>query len=132
MAGVGPLLSESRFGLARDPRAQLASSHDPPTLDQFTPRRPPPTMSSNQVLRRGLAVARSTVRCRGSTLATRTYATPSGQEPDPQLNGYPQLPWHSRQSLPPLGWQDPLMRRNFGDTVGKHASVQRALRLIYE
>ena len=50
----------------------------------------------------------------------RHYAVPSTyskEEPDPQLNGYPQLPWVSRQHLPAYGWQDPLMRRNFGDTV---------------
>ncbi|KAF9456759.1 hypothetical protein BDZ94DRAFT_1274878 [Collybia nuda] len=47
----------------------------------------------------------------------RTYATPTNEEPDPQLNGYPQLPLVSRQHLPALGWQDPLLRRNFGDTL---------------
>jgi len=51
----------------------------------------------------------------------RHYAMPSihpkEEEVDPQLNGYPQLPWVSRQRLPAFGWQDPLLRRNFGDTV---------------
>lgn len=46
--------------------------------------------------------------------SARRYLSSS---PDPQLNGYPQLPWVSRQHLPAYGWQDPLMRRNFGDTV---------------
>jgi NADH dehydrogenase (ubiquinone) 1 beta subcomplex subunit 8 len=53
-----------------------------------------------------------------SATQIRRYATtPPKQEPDPQLNGYPQLPWVSRQNLPARGWQDPLMRRYFGDTV---------------
>lgn len=51
----------------------------------------------------------------GPTLARR-YATPTKQ-PNPQLNGYPELPDVSAQYRPPLGWQDQLLRRNFGDTV---------------
>ncbi|KAI0303797.1 hypothetical protein B0F90DRAFT_1709124 [Multifurca ochricompacta] len=47
----------------------------------------------------------------------RTYSSVLTQkEADPQLNGYPQLPNESRQSLPPHGWWDIQMRRNFGDT----------------
>ncbi|EJD06451.1 uncharacterized protein FOMMEDRAFT_117264 [Fomitiporia mediterranea MF3/22] len=42
----------------------------------------------------------------------REYAT---QEKDPQLGDYPQLPNISRGTLPPLGWWDNQMRRNFGD-----------------
>jgi NADH dehydrogenase (ubiquinone) 1 beta subcomplex subunit 8 len=57
------------------------------------------------------------IAARLSPAHIRRYATPAKQEPDPQLNGYPQLPWISRQTLPASGWQDPLMRRNFGDTV---------------
>ena len=74
-------------------------------------------MNSNIILRRVIA-ARSAIRHRNftSTNILRSYSTPS-EEPDPQLNGYPQLPWQSRQNLPPLGWQDNLERRNFGDTV---------------
>lgn len=81
------------------------------------PRQFPFMMNSNIILRR--FAARSAVRYRSltSTHTLRSYSTPS-EEPDPQLNGYPQLPWQSRQSLPPLGWQDNLMRRNYGDTVG--------------
>ena len=62
--------------------------------------------------------ARSAARHRSltSTNILRSYSTPS-DEPDPQLDGYPQLPWQSRQNLPPLGWDDNLTRRNFGDTV---------------
>ncbi|TFK74103.1 hypothetical protein BDN72DRAFT_886500 [Pluteus cervinus] len=52
----------------------------------------------------------------------RTYATPS-QEPDPQLGDYPQLPWVSRQTLPAKGWDDPLLRRNFGDTLHEQEEV---------
>ncbi|KII85042.1 hypothetical protein PLICRDRAFT_145690 [Plicaturopsis crispa FD-325 SS-3] len=54
---------------------------------------------------------------------TRSYATPTtpaplpGHELDPQLNGYPELPNVSRQYLPPKGWWDPQMRRNFGELL---------------
>ena len=70
-------------------------------------------MNSNILLRR--LAARSAARHRSLT-PTRLYSTPA-EEPDPQLNGYPQLPWKTRQNLPPLGWHDNLTRRNFGDTV---------------
>ncbi|KAF8813308.1 hypothetical protein BYT27DRAFT_6365973 [Phlegmacium glaucopus] len=76
-------------------------------------------MNSNIILRRIIA-ARSAARHRG--LALRSYTTPS-QEPDPQLDGYPQLSWQSRQNLPPLGWQDNLTRRNFGDTLHEQEEV---------
>lgn len=46
--------------------------------------------------------------------APRAYATPSK---DPQLGDYPALPDVSRGVLPPTGWWDNQMRRNFGDTV---------------
>jgi NADH dehydrogenase (ubiquinone) 1 beta subcomplex subunit 8 len=73
-------------------------------------------MMNSIILRR--VAARSVARHRSltSTNILRSYAT-SSEEPDPQLDGYPQLPWQSRQSLPPLGWHDNLTRRNFGDTV---------------
>jgi NADH dehydrogenase (ubiquinone) 1 beta subcomplex subunit 8 len=57
---------------------------------------------------------------RASRPLARTYATPVAyhqQEVDPQLAGYPQLPYVNRQRLPAKGWDDPQMRRNFGDTV---------------
>lgn len=74
-------------------------------------------MNSNTIIRRALAARSiSTRTLRPSANAVRHYST---QEPDPQLNGYPQLPWKSRQNLPPLGWQDSLTRRNFGDPVHK-------------
>jgi hypothetical protein len=47
----------------------------------------------------------------------RPYSQLAHKELDPQLNGYPQLPNVSRQSLPPSGWWDFQMRRNRGDTV---------------
>ncbi|KAF8150788.1 hypothetical protein B0H34DRAFT_801714 [Crassisporium funariophilum] len=81
-------------------------------------------MNSNAILRRVLAT-RSAARHRllASTNTARQYATPSTPESDPQLNGYPQLPFVSRQTLPPLGWQDPLTRRNFGDTLHEQEEV---------
>ena len=47
----------------------------------------------------------------------RPYSQLARKELDPQLNGYPQLPNISRQTLPPHGWWDFQMRRNRGDTV---------------
>lgn len=49
-------------------------------------------------------------------VALRSYVS-GAQDIDPQLADYPRLPWTSRQALPPKGWWDPQMRRNFGDTV---------------
>ena len=62
------------------------------------------------------------LRLRSSTPAiSRTYAAipaaPQNHEPDPQLNGYPELPNISRLYLPAKGWWDVQQRRNFGDTV---------------
>lgn len=72
---------------------------------------------STAIIRR-VARPRANVLLRnsGKILCARSYATHT-EEPDPQLNGYPQLPMISRQTLPAKGWQDPLLRRNFGDTV---------------
>ncbi|KAI0250243.1 Ndufb8, NADH dehydrogenase 19kDa subunit [Lactifluus subvellereus] len=47
----------------------------------------------------------------------RTYSAFTQKQVDPQLDGYPQLPNESRQSLPAHGWWDFQMRRNFGDTM---------------
>ncbi|KIL67527.1 hypothetical protein M378DRAFT_159340 [Amanita muscaria Koide BX008] len=56
------------------------------------------------------------------SITARAYSSPT-EERDPQLNGYPQLPWVSRQTLPPKGWQDEQMRRNFGDTLHEQDEV---------
>jgi NADH dehydrogenase (ubiquinone) 1 beta subcomplex subunit 8 len=45
------------------------------------------------------------------------------QEPDPQLDGYPQLPYISRQRLPAKGWWDNQMRRNYGDHVRQPCNI---------
>ncbi|RXK36922.1 hypothetical protein M231_05824 [Tremella mesenterica] len=42
---------------------------------------------------------------------------PPGEEIDPQLNGYPQLPYVSLQSRSPFGWWDQQERKNFGEVV---------------
>jgi len=62
----------------------------------------------------------------------RSYSALTQKEIDPQLNGYPQLPDTSKQSLPPRGWWDNQMRRNFGDTVCQKTIPfsQRALCLL--
>jgi NADH dehydrogenase (ubiquinone) 1 beta subcomplex subunit 8 len=61
-----------------------------------------------------LLAARRLILRRPAATLTRTYTQ---KEVDPQLNGYPQLPNDSKQSLSPYGWWDIQMRRNFGDTV---------------
>ncbi|KAF8262102.1 Ndufb8, NADH dehydrogenase 19kDa subunit [Lactarius quietus] len=55
--------------------------------------------------------------CTPTVSRMRTYSAFTKKEVDPQLDGYPQLPNESRQSLPPRGWWDPQMRRNYGDTM---------------
>ena len=74
------------------------------------------TAALRQVTRLSLASAR--------TKHIRSYTSrPPNEEADPQLNGYPQLPFVSRQHLPARGWQDPLMRRNLGDTLHEEEEV---------
>ncbi|EIN09778.1 hypothetical protein PUNSTDRAFT_113146 [Punctularia strigosozonata HHB-11173 SS5] len=67
------------------------------------------------MLRRALAPTGRALR------AARTYATPteySQPTVDPQLGGYDNPPYISRQRLPAKGWNwDPQMRRNFGDPL---------------
>ncbi|OCH95372.1 hypothetical protein OBBRIDRAFT_830935 [Obba rivulosa] len=66
-----------------------------------------------------LSGVRAAIRAGRAVPALRTYSTPIPfkEEVDPQLGGYPQLPYVSKQRLPPRGWDDPQMRRNFGDPV---------------
>ncbi len=73
-------------------------------------------MSSQQIVRRGCLAARRVARPRVTYSAIRTYAT---AEEEPPLTDYPKLPDVSRQYLPPLGWQDNLLRRNHGDPVSQ-------------
>ncbi len=64
-----------------------------------------------------MRVRLSLLRRQSLLLPRRPFSQLAQKEPDPQLNGYPQLPNVSRQSLPPRGWWDSQMRRNRGDTV---------------
>ena len=73
------------------------------------------TVALRRVTRLSLTSARSA--------QVKRYATSTKDGADPQLNGYPQLPFVSRQHLPAQGWQDPLLRRNFGDTVSIHSVI---------
>ncbi|THG96809.1 hypothetical protein EW026_g5090 [Hermanssonia centrifuga] len=69
--------------------------------------------------RRATAVRSGTLRAVSS--ATRSYATGSPvslkEEQDPQLGDYPTLPDISKQRRPARGWDDPQMRRNFGEPL---------------
>lgn len=84
------------------------------------------TMSSLNIIRQASS-ARTASRILASTsrrvALTRSYATPP-QEVDPQLDGYPQLPFVQRGTLPARGWDDMLERRNFGEPVGLHPFYQ--------
>ncbi|KAK1924256.1 hypothetical protein DB88DRAFT_489608 [Papiliotrema laurentii] len=46
-----------------------------------------------------------------------------GEEIDPQLNGYPQLPYIHFAQKPALGWWDNQSRTNFGETVHEEADM---------
>ncbi|KAG6874558.1 hypothetical protein C0992_007510, partial [Termitomyces sp. T32_za158] len=78
-----------------------------------------------------MSVARAFRRAASSALAvraprippSRAASTSAKQDVDPQLDGYPQLPFVSRQHLSPYGWQDPLMRRNIGDPLHEEEEV---------
>ncbi|KAF8737607.1 hypothetical protein AX14_012601 [Amanita brunnescens Koide BX004] len=75
---------------------------------------------SSAIVRR---VAAHTVARRPPVLTlARPYAS-RAEEPDTQLTDYPKLPWVSRQTLPPRGWQDEQMRRNFGETLHEQEEV---------
>ncbi|KAI0685513.1 hypothetical protein BC835DRAFT_1309956 [Cytidiella melzeri] len=74
-------------------------------------------MQAVGVAARRVVRARSTVKILSNT-ATRSYATPVpflSEEKDPQLGDYPVLPYESKQRRSPRGWDDPQMRRNFGE-----------------
>ncbi|KAG6856889.1 hypothetical protein H0H87_012469 [Tephrocybe sp. NHM501043] len=84
-------------------------------------------MSATLALRRVRAVSSSVGRIAALRSVcpppSRAASTSTKEEVDPQLNGYPQLPFVSRQHLTPYGWQDPLMRRNFGDPLHEQEEV---------
>ncbi|KAG6334645.1 hypothetical protein ID866_4441 [Astraeus odoratus] len=76
---------------------------------------------SRGALRAALSASRPrSLRC---TRAASNAASSSNDDKDPQLAGYPELPWVSNQSLPPRGWWDQQMRRNFGDPVHEYDEV---------
>ncbi|WVR06962.1 hypothetical protein IAU60_003998 [Kwoniella sp. DSM 27419] len=56
----------------------------------------------------------------GSDVAETSYIPQNlapGQEVDPQLNGYPQLPYVSIQQRQAFGWWDRQERKNFGEVM---------------
>ncbi|WVQ72488.1 hypothetical protein IAR50_002043 [Cryptococcus sp. DSM 104548] len=57
------------------------------------------------------------------SVANETYPLPPGQELDPQLNGYPQLPDETLQRRQPLGWWDMQERKNFGEVIHESEDV---------
>ncbi|KAH8086904.1 hypothetical protein HD553DRAFT_282789 [Filobasidium floriforme] len=86
--------------------------------------------SRSAALRRAaVALPRTQARTIASTSARRAEVTPlqpldvvevsrnPGALPDPQLDGYPELPYVSLQRRVPKGWWDNQERRNFGETL---------------
>ncbi|OWZ37050.1 NADH dehydrogenase (ubiquinone) 1 beta subcomplex 8 [Cryptococcus neoformans C23] len=57
------------------------------------------------------------------TIANENFPLPTGEEVDPQLNGYPQLPNESLQNRYPFGWWDIQERKNFGEVVHESEDV---------
>lgn len=72
-------------------------------------------MNSATAIRRVAASASS--RRAAARVCPATRRSIATQEKDPQLGDYPQLPDRSRALLPPTGWWDNQMRRNFGEIV---------------
>lgn len=95
----------------------------PPTIHRFAGDLQFLVLMHNSLLRTTLAASRRAAAQRA--LVTRSYAagpppphaeTESYEEKDP-IPDYPDLPWVSRQTLPAKGWDDMLLRRNYGDPV---------------
>ncbi|KAI0775174.1 hypothetical protein BD413DRAFT_603149 [Trametes elegans] len=84
-----------------------------------------------------LTVARrAALRARAAAPRIRCYSTPTAPAPttpapvtstepddDPQLGDYPRLPFVSKQTRPPLGWDDPQFRRNFGEPLHEQEEI---------
>ncbi|CAL1716685.1 unnamed protein product [Somion occarium] len=73
------------------------------------------TLAARRVAQRRPAALTSLAKC-----SVRTYATPVPylkEEEDPQLADYPRVPAISKQTRPAKGWDDPQMRRNFGEPL---------------
>ncbi|WRT66435.1 uncharacterized protein IL334_003391 [Kwoniella shivajii] len=73
-------------------------------------------------LRSGIRLAStSPVTTSGTPDVAETSYIPNrlapGEEIDPQLNGYPQLPYVSIQQREPFGWWDRQERKNFGEVL---------------
>lgn len=95
------------------------NTHKHPSTPLRSPQLVFPQMH-NFLIRPTLAAARRAIAQRA---ATRPYVTkpPNPEVPDydsvDPVPDYPELPWVSRQNLPAKGWDDMLLRRNYGDTV---------------
>ncbi|WVO16148.1 hypothetical protein L204_103818 [Cryptococcus depauperatus] len=57
------------------------------------------------------------------SVANEQFPLPPGEEIDPQLNGYPQLPDETLQKRYPFGWWDMQERKNFGEVVHESEDV---------
>ncbi|WWC70070.1 uncharacterized protein I206_104016 [Kwoniella pini CBS 10737] len=79
------------------------------------------------VTRFASTVAPSPVTTSGTPDVAETSYIPQrlspGEEIDPQLNGYPQLPNISNQQREPFGWWDRQERKNFGEVMHESEDV---------
>ena len=69
------------------------------------------------IVMNSLALRRASSTVRALLALRRPAHRALSTQKDPQLGDYPALPDVSRATLPPTGWWDNQMRRNFGETV---------------
>ena len=81
-------------------------------------------------LRAGALVRAAALRASRPAIAgsPRQYAASHHEEPDYDLANYPTIPERATQTLPPTGWDDVQMRRNFNDPVRFMLHIDFALR----
>ena len=75
------------------------------------------------IVMNSLALRRASSTGRALLAPRRPAHRALSTQKDPQLGDYPALPDVSRATLPPTGWWDNQMRRNFGDTVSSLSSA---------
>ena len=100
-----------------------------PVTVTTTPRHTPPVVCVQSraayfttlpliiIVMNSLALRRASSTGRALLALRRPAHRALSTQKDPQLGDYPALPDVSRATLPPTGWWDNQMRRNFGDTV---------------
>ncbi|ESK94712.1 nadh dehydrogenase 1 beta subcomplex [Moniliophthora roreri MCA 2997] len=70
----------------------------------------------SSILRASRLATRSLVARRYASTGPAAFSKDLNTDPEP-LTEYPDVQAINRQYLPPLGWQDQQLRRNFGDSL---------------